>query len=65
MTRNDILEKFENLSVNESDALADVIDHMELKFNEIFNLLNSLDSSTLCNINEAMDIADELATKLY
>ena len=66
MKRLDILSSIEDVDADEqAEAIRTAIDHLERKFNEIRDLLASLDFNSLDNIIDAHAIADSVSTDLY
>tara|TARA_R110000850_G_C9956282_1_gene464035 strand:- start:1470 stop:1667 length:198 start_codon:yes stop_codon:yes gene_type:complete len=65
MTREDILSGFENLSVSEQDFLVGIVDHFEVVFGDIRDLLDIKCLDDLSGIEEAKILADDAFTDLY
>tara|TARA_R110000851_G_scaffold97008_1_gene210429 strand:- start:1582 stop:1779 length:198 start_codon:yes stop_codon:yes gene_type:complete len=65
MTREDILSGFENLSVSEQDFLVDIVDHFEIVFSDIEDLLDIKCLDDLSGIEEAKTLASKANTDLY
>lgn len=66
MKRADILNIIEDENnEGQNDALADVVNHWESKFQEIRDLLSGVTIDNLHDIEKAKDVADDEAANLY
>mgnify|MGYP003633553784 CR=1 FL=1 len=66
MKRIDVLSSIEGLEAEEqNEALVAAIDYFEAKFLEIRDLLENIDLSSLDNIIDAKNIAEEAGIDLY
>ena len=66
MKRIDVLSSIEGLEAEEqNEALVNAIDYFEAKFLEIRDLLENIDLSSLDNIIDAKNIAEEAGIDLY
>ena len=66
MNRQDILESAEDLSADgQQENLSEAINYIEYKFNEIRDLLETIDINKMDNIVAAKRVADELSDDLY